>query len=119
VQAEYSDCGANKAIISVYAIEEILAEKLRSLLTRSEPRDLFDVHYLMTHQMADIEAITFNCAPKFEIKGLHMPDLRTVLDRKQKVFKQYWHSRLDGQMSEMPEFDEVVRETGRLLSKYF
>jgi len=119
VKAQYSDCTQEKANITAYTMEEILSEKLRSLLTRSEPRDLFDVHYIMTHQMADVDAIAFRCVPKFEIKGLHMEDLGTVLVRKQKVFKQYWHSRLDGQLPEIPEFDEVLRETGRLLARNF
>src|SRR5690606_21384345 len=37
VRSSYSDCQTRRYALSVYSLEEILAEKLRSLLTRTEP----------------------------------------------------------------------------------
>lgn len=119
IQSNYSDLINPDALITTYSLNEILAEKLRSLLTRSEPRDLFDVYYLLTHQMADIDAVKFNCSSKFTIKGFNISDLGSVLDKKQKVFKQYWHARLGGQMLEIPEYNEVHHAVSRSLSRYF
>jgi predicted nucleotidyltransferase component of viral defense system len=34
-------------LIDVYGFAEIWAEKVRSLLQRSEPRDLYDLHQLL------------------------------------------------------------------------
>jgi predicted nucleotidyltransferase component of viral defense system len=46
VRSTYSDL-SNKE----NSLEEILAEKLRSLLTRTEPRDLYDIHNMLSNQM--------------------------------------------------------------------
>ena len=59
LRVSYSDCEGRKANLMVYSLEEILAEKLRSLLTRTEPRDLYDVHYLTTNQLVDTERVVF------------------------------------------------------------
>lgn len=119
IQSPYTDCTALLAILKVYSIKEIMIEKLRSLLSRSEPRDLFDVYYIAVHQLVNMEEISFYCPSKFEAKGLLPGDLHNVLDRKGRVFERYWHSRLDGQMREVPEFDAVLRETRRILSTHF
>jgi predicted nucleotidyltransferase component of viral defense system len=103
----------------VYSLEEILSEKLRSLLTRTEPRDLYDIHYLLTNQIVDVERISFNMAPKFEAKGLLVGDLKTILARRQPTFQRLWQSRLSGQMPKIPELDDVIRETNRAIQKYF
>jgi len=119
VRSSYSDCQVQQAVLVVYSLEEILAEKLRSLLTRTEPRDLYDIHYLLTNQMADVEQMSFSMAPKFEAKGLAVADLRTVLRRRQPTFQQLWQVRLSGQMPEIPKLEDVIRETNRVIQKYF
>jgi uncharacterized protein len=119
IKSSYSDCGEHKGLLNVYSMEEILTEKLRSLITRSEPRDLFDVHYILSQRLADLDAVIFNCAPKFTTKNLEVSDLRTILDRKYQVFKRNWHQRLNGQMAEIPAYDQVVRESKRVLMSAF
>ena len=119
VRSSYSDCQARQAVLVVYSLEEILAEKLRSLLTRTEPRDLYDVHYLLTNHLGDVERMSFSMGPKFEAKGLAVADLRTVLARRQPTFQQLWQGLLSGQMPEIPELDDMIRETNRVIQKYF
>jgi len=94
-------------------------EKLRSLLTRTEPRDLYDVHYILANKMVDVEQMSFSMAPKFEAKGLAVSDLRTILARRQPTFQQLWRRRLSGQMPEIPELESVIRETNRVIQKFF
>jgi uncharacterized protein len=119
VRSSYSDCQKQQSKLSVYSLEEILTEKLRSLLTRTEPRDLYDIYYLLTNQMVDVEQMSFRLAPKFEAKGLVVSDLQTILGRRQPTFQKMWKSRLDGQMPVIPELEEIVRETNRIIQKYF
>jgi predicted nucleotidyltransferase component of viral defense system len=119
VRSSYSDCQDHQSMLAVYSLEEILAEKLRSLLTRTEPRDLYDIYYILTNQMVDVEQMSFQLAPKFEAKGLDISDLRTILGRRQATFQKMWKSRLDGQMPIIPELEDVVRETNRMIQKYF
>ena len=119
IRSSYSDCQGRRGLLVAYSLEEILAEKLRSLLTRSEPRDLYDVHYLMTNRLVDIEQMSFSMAPKFEAKGLAVGDLKTVLERRHAPLQHLWKGRLSGQMSEIPDLEDVIRKTNRILQKYF
>ena len=42
----YSDEDLIKSEVSIYSLNEIIAEKLRSLLQRNRPRDIYDLFYL-------------------------------------------------------------------------
>ena len=118
LQVPYSDCKGRIATLLVYSPEEILAEKLRSLLTRTEPRDLYDVHYMFTNRLADFENMVFNMRPKFESKGLAVNDLRTILTQRGPTFDRLWEPRLRGQVPEVPPLENVIRETNRLLQRF-
>ena len=56
LRVPYSDCRSRNQTLRVYSPEEILAEKLCALLGRTEPRDLYDVHYMLEHDLADARA---------------------------------------------------------------
>ncbi|MEA3497064.1 MAG: nucleotidyl transferase AbiEii/AbiGii toxin family protein, partial [Bacteroidota bacterium] len=42
----YSDSEIINSKVPVYPLNEIVAEKLRSLMQRNRPRDIYDLHYL-------------------------------------------------------------------------
>ncbi len=116
LQTPYSDCAKRGETLHVYSLEEVLAEKLCALLGRTEPRDLFDIHYLLTQGLVDIEAVSFQLEEKMHSKGLRITDLEHVLERKQKTLSRLWGPRLRGQLpDELPHIDAVIRETKRLL----
>ena len=118
IQSTYTDCQNRKSLIAVYAPEEILAEKLRSLLTRTEPRDLYDIHYMLTNQMADVEKMALRMGPKFEVKGYAVNDLKTILSKRQATFNQLWTARLSSQIPEIPSLEKVIRETNRFFQRH-
>ena len=115
LQTPYSDCRDRAEVLLVYSTEEILAEKLCALLGRTEPRDLFDVHYMLTHQLVDLEAVSFRLGEKMAHKGLDLAALEDVLFRKRDTFDRLWEPRLHGQMPDLPHLDTVIRETNRWL----
>ena len=115
LQTPYSDCQDRTETILVYSIEEILAEKLCALLGRTEPRDLYDVHYIFTYRLADAQAVSFRLAEKMAHKGLDPVALGDVLQRKQSTLRRLWEPRLRGQMPDLPQLDTVIRETNRWL----
>jgi len=115
LQAPYSDCRGRTETLRVYSPEEILAEKLCALLARTEPRDLYDVHYLLTHRLADAEAVSFQLSEKMAHKGLNPAALADVLARKQDTLRRLWEPRLRGQMPDLPHLDAVIRETNQWL----
>lgn len=119
VLSRYSDLKEREARLQVYSLEEILAEKLRSLLTRAEPRDLYDIHYILDHQMVDVEEMKFGMTEKFTAKGFVVSELNSILEKREKVFQRLWEGRLGGQMPDIPPFDTVIRETNRFLQQHF
>ena len=119
IQSTYSDLQNRESVLQVYSPEEILVEKLRSLLTRTEPRDLYDVHYMLTNQMVNVDTMVFNMAPKFTSKGFEIDDLKTILAKRQATFNQLWNGRLNGQVPEVPSLDTVIRETKRFFQQHF
>lgn len=115
LQVPYSDCQGRTETLRVYSPEEILAEKLCALLGRTEPRDLYDIHYILADRVADTEAVSFRLAEKMTYKGVDPTDLKGVLTRKRNKFKRLWKPRLRGQMPDLPHIETVIRETNRWL----
>jgi uncharacterized protein len=111
----YSDCRTRNQTIRVYAPEEILAEKLCALLGRTEPRDLYDVHYILEHDLADARAVSLRVDAKMAHNKVDRSELENVLTRKQETLRRLWEPRLQGQMPDLPHLDEVIRETNRWL----
>jgi len=117
LQVPYSDCRGRTDTLNVYSPEEILTEKLCALLGRTEPRDLYDVHYMLSYHLADAEAVSFRLAEKMAHKRLDPAALGDVLSRKQSTFRRLWDPRLRGQTPDLPHLDTVIRETNRWLRR--
>ena len=115
LQISYSDCKQRVETLHCYSPEEILVEKLCALLGRTEPRDLYDIHYLLTHQLVDFETVSIHFNDKMEHKGLNPAHLDNVLERKSATLSRLWEPRLQGQMPDLPHIEAVIRETDRWL----
>lgn len=48
---------SGKAEITTYCLEELLGTKLRALYQRRKGRDLFDIYYVLSNQIVDIEKL--------------------------------------------------------------
>jgi len=92
-----------EAEIKAYTLEEIMAEKIRSLFQRTRPRDLYDVWYLWDRVEKDkVFKILFE---KFRIKNVEM-NIKDFEQRKNN-FKNAWESSLKHQLKALPEFEDV------------
>lgn len=111
----YSDCQGRTDTLHVYSLKEILAEKLCALLGRTEPRDLYDIHYMLAHGLVDVEAVSLGLEEKMGRKEVDPAALADVLERKKETFRRLWEPQLAGQMPDLPHLDEVIRETNRWL----
>jgi len=89
--------------IRVYAIEEIMAEKIRSLFQRTRPRDLYDVWYLW--ERVERRKVFKILPEKFRTKNVEM-NIKDFEQRKN-GFKNAWESSLRHQLKELPEFEDV------------
>jgi len=97
----YSD--TLEAEIRVYALEEILAEKIRSLFQRTRPRDLYDVWYLWDR--VEKKKVLEILAEKFRTKNVEM-DIKDFEQRRNE-YKNAWERSLRRQLKALPEFEDV------------
>jgi predicted nucleotidyltransferase component of viral defense system len=85
VHHPYSDTLINNEPIECYTINEVIAEKLRSLVQRSytAPRDIYDI-YQLTHNASkeDWQRIIPIFKTKMEHKGLTFNDVTDLIDEK-------------------------------------
>ena len=113
---EYEDL-PDDASVSVYSINEIVAEKIVALLdpARNEPRDLYDLWYLSTNKYLDLTDLSEAVDLKMKFRKKALADVKGVLIRKEARLKKLWNVRLSTQMALLPEFDEVYRASLREL----
>ncbi len=97
----YSDIIKKK--VSSYSIEEIFAEKIRSLFERTRPRDLYDVWHLNK----ELEFNKSILKKKFEFKKIGF-DLEDLEGRKA-IFINAWKNSLKHQMKTLPNVNNVYQ----------
>lgn len=101
--------------LKVYSINEIATEKILALTDpkRSQPRDLYDLWYLHENRGVDLSLLADAVAQKLNFRGRSGDGLGEAFDKKEKLLKATWKTRLDPQMAETPEFEAVFREMRR------
>lgn len=117
---EYRDLPTD-AMIGVYSLNEIAAEKIVALLdpARNEPRDLYDLWRLTGNGLVNLADLTHAVASKAEFRNRTMTDAKDIFLRKEARLKKLWSVRLSAQVAELPEFDEVYRAVTRELRKEY
>ena len=113
VVSEYTD--AIEKEILVYSLEEVLTEKLCAIIGRTEPRDVYDAHFLLERQDIDFYLIPSAFAEKAAAKGIDPSRLAEALSRRQPTLQRMWDNRLRHQVKDLPEFERVLRELNRKL----
>ncbi|MCX6777297.1 MAG: nucleotidyl transferase AbiEii/AbiGii toxin family protein [Candidatus Micrarchaeota archaeon] len=98
--------------VKVYSLEEILAEKLRSLLQRTRVRDYYDVWYLLTHHKGlDRRRMAGIFLKKVEYKKLEYSGKAQLLDEeKLGQAEAYYERQLANQLKHLPPFGEIRKE---------
>ena len=106
----YSDnCNAE---VLAYSLQEIFAEKIRSLFQRTRPRDLYDVWHLSKLELDVCKIIN----EKFRFKGVEF-NVDSLLNRKDD-FKNAWESSLRHQMRDLPDFNTVFGYVVEFMERY-
>lgn len=96
--------------VRCYPLEEIIAEKIRSLFERTRPRDLYDIWKL--YERVDVETVRDVLDEKCEFKDVER-DLEELKGRKEDYLYS-WENSLQHQMENVPEFEDVFDEVMRL-----
>ena len=102
-------------IIKAYDLREIAVEKLTALTdkARNEPRDLYDLWYLLTNSDLSFGLLHGELQSKFAFRKRPLVDLSGALAAKRPRFERLWMTRLSHQITDLPEFDTVFRTVHR------
>ena len=96
-----------------YPLKEILIEKMRSVMQRMQPRDFYDIWYLLEIEQIDLEFLLPEFLKKCEYKGLHSVDFEDALQKRLPLYQARWSGSISDQIQELPEFEQVEREVQR------
>jgi predicted nucleotidyltransferase component of viral defense system len=111
----YSDQEEHKLLC--YTLEEILLEKLRSVMQRMQARDFYDIWYLLETHRFEFDFYINEFIAKCESKKLNPKDFINKLEQRLPQYKARWQKSMKEQVQDLPEFEQVERETMRHLRK--
>lgn len=104
-------------LVQVMALDEMVSEKLRALYQRGNPRDLFDLWFILTGQSTPInpERIKALLPQKFDEQHVRGGWDRSKLYARIEANAKSWHDTLIALIPEHPEFDEALITVQRAL----
>jgi len=111
----YSDQEEHKLLC--YTLEEILVEKLRSIMQRMQARDFYDIWYLLETHELELDFYKNEFIAKCESKKVNPKDFFKKLEQRLPQYKARWQKSMKEQIQNLPEFEQVERETMRHLKK--
>ena len=101
-----------------YSLEEVLIEKLRSVMQRMQARDFYDIWYLLEIHGMDIGFFINEFRTKCENKDLNPAELHNKLEQRLPQYKGRWQKSMADQIKDLPDFEQVEREVMRHLKKF-
>jgi uncharacterized protein len=110
------------ASIKSYSLEEIMAEKMRSILERGKSRDYYDVWQLLklhSSGMSYPEILRIfmkKCTHKY-VEFASPEDF--LKEKRTELARSYWKRGLAHQMTDLPDFDVAMKELRDLLEELF
>jgi len=112
--------GNEERKVLVYPLEELLAEKMRSLLERGKSRDYYDVWRLLKEHSSQLDfgLLGMVLPRKIAHKGLCLYTTSDFLPRHSRELKRYWEEDLQQQViSPLLPLEEVLEELQYMLDK--
>jgi len=115
---EFSDLPEDR-VVQAYSLAETASEKVLALAdrARNEPRDLYDLWYLVSCGGVDLSRLAPAITAKLAFRGREAAGIQEAIVRKEARLKALWSARLSNQMAVMPPFDQVFRELRRALRR--
>ena len=100
-----------------YSLEEILIEKMRSVMQRMQARDFYDIWYLIEIENLEPDFYINEFINKCKSKGINSSEFFNKLEQRLPQYKARWEKSMRDQIKNLPEFEQVKRETMRHLRK--
>ncbi|HMW31809.1 MAG TPA: nucleotidyl transferase AbiEii/AbiGii toxin family protein [bacterium] len=115
VFVDYTDLHEHSLLC--YPLEEVLVEKMRSVMQRMQARDLYDIWYLLDKQSMEPDFYIREFETKCRCKNLQNTDFSQKLSDRLPQYKGRWASSMGEQIKDLPDFDQVEREVLRHIKK--
>ena len=115
VYIDYSDLEEHQLLC--YSLEEVLVEKMRSVMQRVQARDFYDIWYLLEVFEMDIDFYLNEFRNKCANKNIKPLDFPKKLSERIPLYKGRWQSSMSEQIKDLPSFDQVEREIQRHFKK--
>lgn len=112
---DYSDLQEYKLLC--YSLEEVLIEKMRTVMQRMQARDFYDIWCLLTQQEMKVDFYMREFEAKCKSKFLIHSDCPHVLNKRLPQYKARWERSLSQQIKDLPDFEQVEREVLRQLKE--
>lgn len=120
VEKETSNSEIISQTIPCYSLNEIMAEKLRSLIQRNRPRDIYDIWYIMQNvKSIDTKKIKDLLLNKAKSKNIEIVNPGQFINtQKQRKNKRAWESSLKQHLpiNALPDFDLVYTELSKIVT---
>jgi len=106
--------------VQVYPLEELMAEKMRSLVERGKSRDYYDVWRLLKEQCSQInlEQLGTVLEKKLNHKGLSLKSIEDFLPESPAGIKRYWEKDLSQQVTTLLPLEDVLSELKEMLNSH-
>lgn len=115
VVLNYSDLETHQLLC--YPLEEILVEKMRSVMQRMQARDFYDIWFLLEQQGMDAAFHMATFEQKCASKNLKATDFHKKLSERLPQYKGRWQNSMNEQIKDLPSFEKVEREVLRHLKR--
>jgi predicted nucleotidyltransferase component of viral defense system len=106
---QYSDKNEITNIVNSYSLEEILAEKLRTMLQRFYPRDIYDIYFIPTIGKIDNSIMKNIFIEKCNHKKVHFAGWNNFFEKdKLNSARSAWNISLRHLVENLPESELVI-----------
>lgn len=115
----YDDQPDPTPYLTIYALEEVAAEKLRCVIQRLQCRDISDLHRLLCVEGVDVDDVWPLFEEKARQKGFHAEQFTERLESRAENYERRWANELEVHLGNaVPHFESVMRELRRRLRGY-
>ena len=116
----YPDALPGGSVVLTYSFEELLAEKVRALLERSRPRDLYDVVHLLENAPGDLDLVDVRrlFAVKCSGKSIALPSAAELVQivGSDAELRSEWVNMLAHQLQALPDLDALLSRLPAILA---
>jgi len=112
----YPEFENKNSVLETYALESVICDKIGRILdVDDEPRDLYDLWYLLKLDL-DIKIVKKEFKNKYSY-GIIIPNLLREIAKDD--YRQNWENRLIHQIFDLPDYNMVIKDLNKLIEEKF